>query len=427
MKLKKIVAMLMLFIVVFSLGGCGVTDTIFESTTSSEASTTSETTETIFGDSYTASQSTTWGSEFASSTNTSIPEFFTLDTAFSERDLEQSYDSSQAQYITLVSGQDIEITEEGIYVFTGNVENTMIHVNVEDSEKVQIVLNGVTISNDIQPAIFVETADKVFITTTNTTNTLEVTGSYETYGDTNLDAVIFSKSDLVLNGLGTLNVESLYGNGISSKDDLKITGGNYVIASSEDAIEANDTIRIADGTITINTEKDGIHAENDEDSTLGNIYIAGGEITINAGDDGIQGNGFVQIDGGTIQIPQSVEGIEGTYIQINEGDITVYATDDGINASEKSVYAVMLQVNGGTMDVSVGSGDTDAFDSNGNIEINGGVIKVTANSAFDPNGTATLNGGTVYVNGEQITEIIVEQMGGMGGMGGQMPGGGKRR
>ena len=53
--------------------------------------------------------------------------------------------------------------------------------------------------------------------------------------------------------------------------------------------------------------------------------------------------------------------------------------------------------------MAVGSGDTDAFDANGDIYISGGTIDVTAQSAFDFDGTAELTGGTVTVNGEQIT------------------------
>ncbi|MNC83981.1 hypothetical protein D3C75_1382440 [compost metagenome] len=54
---------------------------------------------------------------------------------------------------------------------------------------------------------------------------MEVTGSYVADGETNLDAVIFSRADMTLNGTGTLEIISNEGNGISSKDDLKITGG----------------------------------------------------------------------------------------------------------------------------------------------------------------------------------------------------------
>jgi hypothetical protein len=96
---------------------------------------------------------------------------------------------------------------------------------------------------------------------------------------------------------------------------------------------------------------------------------------------------------------------------INGGQITLHAKNDGINASPKVNNNMSIEVNGGTINVSMGSGDTDAFDSNINININGGTITVEAGSAFDSDGTAALNGGNVTVNGEKITQITQSQMG----------------
>lgn len=342
-----------------------------------------------------------------------------LDTAemFSDRDLEQSADLSSATQIELVSGKDVTLSAEGVYVLSGEADNVTVTVEAPEDAKVQIVLDGASITNEDAPAIDVKSADKVFVTSTDSQNHLEVTGSYVADGETNLDAVIFSKADLTLNGTGTLDIVSAQGNGISSKDDLKVTGGTYTIQSSADAMEANDSIRVYDGTITIDTGKDGLHSENEDDASLGYIYIQNGTLNITAADDAIRGNSIVQIDGGTIDIKDSEEGIEATTIQINDGQITLYAKNDGINASPKIDSTPVIEVNGGTISVSMGSGDTDAFDANGNITINGGTINVEATSAFDADGTAQLNGGTVTVNGEQITEITVSRGGGGGGRG----------
>jgi hypothetical protein len=121
----------------------------------------------------------------------------------------------------------------------------------------------------------------------------------------------------------------------------------------------------------------------------------------------------VEIDGGTITIESCEEGIEATFIQINGGMINIYANDDGINATTKSdSYEVLIEVNGGIVNVTMASGDTDGFDSNGDIIINGGTINVDASSAFDANGTAELVNGELTVNGEVMTEIVQTQMGG---------------
>ena len=349
---------------------------------------------------------------------------------FTTRDLEQTPDLEDAVYYTLESNKDITITKEGIYVVTGSAENASIIVEVGDEEKVQIVLDNATITNDNRPCIYVKNADKVFVTTKNT-NTLKVSGTFTADNDTNTDAVIFSKDDLVLNGTGTLNITST-DNGITSKDDLKITGGVINIDCESDALEANNTIAIADGditinsiaindgTLTINTKKDGLHAEYDEDDTEGNIYIEGGILTITATDDGIHANSRLQIDGGTITI-NAREGLEGTYIQINDGTLKITATDDGINAaSQSSAYKTpTIEINGGSLTIDMGQGDTDAIDANGNLYINGGTLNITAQSPFDYDGEASYTGGTMIVNGEETTTITNQMMGG-GGMG---PGG----
>ncbi|MBR0529287.1 MAG: carbohydrate-binding domain-containing protein [Ruminococcus sp.] len=350
-----------------------------------------------------------------------------LDTAdmFSERDLEQTADLSEAEYITVSSNDTISITDGGVYVISGSAENCTIRVEADSQEKVQLVLDGVSITNEDFPAIYVVSADKCFITTAEgSENTLSVTGSFTADADTNTDAVIFSKDDIVFNGMGVLNISSAYGNGISGKDDVKFTGGSYNITSALDAVEANDSIRICGGTFDIISGKDGLHSENDEDDSQGYIYIAGGTFSIDAKSDAVQATTIAQIDGGSFDMTAS-EGIEATYVQINDGTINITASDDGINATNKSTaYDVAIEFNGGYTTIVMGQGDTDGVDANGSIIVNGGTIDVTAQmSSFDYDGTAEFNGGTIIVNGEEVSEIPVSMMGGgMGGHGGMMGG-----
>ncbi|WP_461206660.1 carbohydrate-binding domain-containing protein [Clostridium sp. DL1XJH146] len=404
MKMKKLKGLILTMVLIASLAGCSTAQN-----SNSSNSTTNETTEIVSTETSTSADN----SDNNSTTIISSVEGSILDTSelFTSRDLEQTADLTDAVYIQLESGEDVAIAEEGVYVLSGDVTDVTVLVEAADDAKVQIVLDGVNITNEDSPAIYVKEADKVFITSTDSDNYMEVYGDFVEDGDNNLDSVIFSKTDLVLNGTGSLEIVSTKENGITSKDDLKITGGIYTITSSSNAIEANDSIRIYDGDITIVTDNDGIHSENDDDADLGYIYIQNVTLNINAGDDAIHANSIVQIDGGTINIETSSEGIEGTYIQINGGEIYIYATDDGINATSTSNYDVIIEVNDGTINVVVGSGDTDAFDANGDIYINGGTITVEATSSFDADGTAVLNGGDVTVNGETITEIVQTQMG----------------
>ena len=327
---------------------------------------------------------------------------------FTGRDLTQTPDLSGAE--TLEVAGDVHITAEGVYVLTGTASNATIYVEAPDDAKVQLVLDGLSITNDDFPCIYVTGADKVFVTTVSD-STLTVTGAFTADGDTNTDGVIFSRSDLVLNGTATLTIDSSE-NGVVTKDDLKITGGTYNITALSKCLEANDSIRIADGVLNLAAGTDGLHAENGDDETKGYIYICGGTINIDAGDDAVHAYSVLQIDGGAIQI-KSAEGLEATYIQINGGEISIEATDDGINGARKSsAYEPTIEINDGYVTVVMGSGDTDGIDSNGDIIINGGTVDVTGRSTFDYDGTGVINGGTVIVNGEQVDTLPNQFMGG---------------
>ena len=335
---------------------------------------------------------------------------------FTERDLEQVVDTSDATTYKVSDNKDITITKEGVYVIKGSAKNVSIIINAEDSAKVQLVLDDLNITNDSSPCIYVKSADKVFVNLVGD-NSLSVTGTFTSDGDTNTDAVIFSKEDIVINGTGSLDIESS-DNGISSKDDLKITGGDITINCVSDGLEANDSVAIADGSITINSNKDGIHAEYDEDDTVGYVYIKNGTININATDDAIHATTYVRIDNGTINL-NSREGIEGTYITINGGTININASDDGINGGQKSRFmTVGVEINGGDITIDMGQGDTDAIDSNGNLYINGGTLTINAQSPFDCDGEAKYTSGIMIINGEETTTITNQFAGGQGGPGG---------
>lgn len=355
------------------------------------------------------------------------------DEAFTERDLTGAYDKNVTAGITLngnsaesdselvkIDGTSITITGAGTFIISGTLENGSITVDASKDDKVQLVLSGAAISSETFAAIYVKQADKVFITLAEgTENTLANGGSFVMTDDNNVDAVIFSKDNLTLNGTGSLTVVSPAGHGISCKDELVVTGGTYRITASGHGIEANDLIAISDGSFEITAKKDSLHSENDDDATLGNILINGGSFTIVSSDDGIHANTLVEINGGEFTI-KAAEGVEGTYIRINDGEISISASDDGINAARKSsAYTPTVEINGGSITIAMGQGDTDGVDSNGNIIVNGGTVSITGNSSFDYDGTAQLNGGKVIVNGQEMSYIPNQMMGmGAGGFGG---------
>lgn len=201
-----------------------------------------------------------------------------------------------------ISGNIITITKEGTYVLSGALSEGQIVVDA-DSAKVQLVLDNADITCASSAAIYVKNADKTFITLAEgSENILMNTAEYETIDDNNIDAVIFSKDDLTLNGKGTLTINSEYGHGIVSKDDLKLVGGTYNITAENHALSGKDSVRIAEGTYNLTSGKDGIHSENADDHEKGFVYIASGDFTIESTGDGIDASYVVQIDDGDFDI-----------------------------------------------------------------------------------------------------------------------------
>lgn len=345
---------------------------------------------------------------------TYTPLSFEKDGLFSSRDTESKPDLSGAVYVQAKDSEIRTIDSAGTYVLSGSAKDFTVIVDAAPEDKVQIVLDGAVIRNSDFPVIYAKEADKCFVTLFGE-NALSVAGTFRSDGEVNTDAVIFARCDLTLNGLGTLAIGSEYGNGITSKDDLCITGGAYDIVCGNHGIEANDSVAIAGGTFAIEAGKDGIHCASDEQE--GFIYLADGTFRIAAGSDGIQATSYLVADGGEYRISAS-EGLEATYVQINGGSFSIQATDDGVNAAAKSPnYDIVIEINGGELTIAMGPGDTDGLDANGLIAVNGGVIDVSGGSTFDYDRGAVYTGGTIIVNGTTVDAIPEPTMGGDGGRG----------
>lgn len=235
---------------------------------------------------------------------------------FSDRDLETGYDESSAAIVKLngksascdsdavkISGSKITITDEGTYIISGTLQDGMVVVDADKTDKIQIVLSGAEISNSTSAALYVLKADKVFITTAaKSENTLSNGGAYKAIDENNIDSVIYSKEDLTLNGEGSLTINAKAGHGIVSKDSLVLTSGEYSITAENHGLSGKDDVSVAGGSYKIVSGKDGIHAENTEDESLGFVYIKDGTFDIASEGDGISGTAFGQIEDGSFKI-----------------------------------------------------------------------------------------------------------------------------
>ncbi len=373
-------------------------------------------------------------------------ENYTANAYFTDNDQDGDWaDNAYTTHITLngtdgtISGNgayfqdgNLVIANGGWYEITGTLDNGSIIVKADKSSKVWIRLNGVSVTCTDDACIRIDQAEKVFLTLAEgTDNTLTSGDTYseEALAD-NTGGAIYAHDDLTINGTGNLTITAGYKHGIDANDSLVITGGNISITAPQDGIHVND-----------------------------GFSFTSANLTIDAGDDGIHSDTFIYTEGGTILVNSCYEGLEAKTIDIAGGDITIYPTDDGINANggattnggmgggpggggappggdngsqggqsdndeknnttnnttndgeknnttetteEEETY---IRISGGTVTIINTTGnDADGLDSNGSIYIDGGTVLVSlpggsANNAIDygseNNGKAIVTGGTV--------------------------------
>ena len=342
---------------------------------------------------------------------------------FSSRDFEVEYDESKSHLIELhgetatsdsdavkISGSTVTITDEGTYILSGTLKDGEIVVDTGKKDKVQLVLNNVSIHSRSSAPIYIRKSDKVFITLAeDSVNTLSNGGIFSANDENNIDAVIFPKEDLTLNGSGILTITSPAGHCIVSKDELTLTGGTYRIDSAFHGLSGNDNVCIANGEINITSGKDGIHAENDDDPSLGFVYIRSGTFNIASNGDGIASSAWMQIDGGTFYI---VSG--GGSAKTEKMSSGTKGTDTKDNsASTKGIKAVgnLTIIKG---DFTIDAAD-DAFHSNASMNISGGTFQiVTGNDGFHADENLTVSSGTINIAKcyEGLEGLRVEILGG---------------
>lgn len=339
-------------------------------------------------------------------------------TLFSDRDLDPGWDETAAVTVLLsgdtaacssdavtINGGRIIIREAGSYIFSGTLTDGQVIVNAGDTDKVQIVLAGVDMTSAASAAIYSLAADKVFVTLADgTENALANGGSFAAMDDNKIDAVIFSKTDLTLNGTGSLTVTSPAGHGVVSKDELTITGGTYTVTAASHGFAGKDSVAIAGGSFAITSGKDGIHAEHDDDAALGFLYIAGGRFTIDAQGDAISASGALQIDDGSCAL---TTGGGSAGAAMKRGDMMGHFDPKSAAAAEDSASTDTtvsckgikaggaLAVNGGTFTLDTAD---DAVHAGGDVIIAGGMWTIrTGDDGIHSDAAAVIRAGTFSI------------------------------
>ncbi|GII05672.1 carbohydrate-binding domain-containing protein [Planobispora takensis] len=269
------------------------------------------------------------------------------------------------------NGNDAIAAKDGLVVQSGTVTVTRAADDGIRGKDYVVVDGGtvtVTSGGDGIKADNAEDADSGYVSVTGGAVTV-------TAGGDGVDAA----TDLVVTG-GTLEATSGGGSGVTPGEETSVKG-----------LKTGVVTVLEGGTVEVNASDDAVHSD-------GAVRLGGAEITAASGGDGVHAEGALVIDGGTVEVTRSEEGLEGTDIVLNAGDVTVTATDDGLNAAGGSTGETRQQGGGPGGPGGGGGGGESVGDYTATVT--GGTLVVNAGGdGFDSNGTAAISGGTVVVNG----------------------------
>ena len=308
----------------------------------------------------------------ASSVTGPVAELNYSDLEIDEADL--SFDTADAVDVTLadgaseggdgvsIDGDTLTIEAAGTYRIGGTLTSGSLVVDAPDGV-VNLVFDGVDITAADVAAVNVVEADQVVVWladgTTNVLTDTEGSAVDDTIEDAP-NATLFSTADLWIAGDGELSVTANAADALTSKDTLVVAGGDVTVTAADDGLRGKDQLVVTGGTITADVQGDALRSDNESvadepDAAVGVIWIDGGtldltaasdaidaarqvtvlsgDLAIAAGDDGVHSDNVLRISGGTVNVTESIEGIEGAYMYLSGGDVSVVATDDGINVS----------------------------------------------------------------------------------------------
>ena len=229
------------------------------------------------------------------------------------------------------------------------------------------------------------------------------------------------------------------GDGIKSNNEddhalgfVSIDGGSFAIEAADDAVKTATYYVVNDGELSISAGDDAFNSDSDG-------RVAGGVLSVDAGGDAFHTEFFFAMDAGEVDVISCEEGFEGQEVHVNGGTTHITSTDDAINAATgetpeekaaaeaaeaeaaaaaeaageadaaaaaapedpmaKANEECLIRITGGYLALDAGG---DAIDSNGYVEIGGGIVlaegpTATEDATFDYDFGAKITGGTVLM------------------------------
>ena len=304
-------------------------------------------------------------------------------------------------------GNVLTITKGGEYTLSGTVSNGYIYIETDDD--VKIVLNNLSVYNNNGAALYCYKAKNLYIELAEgSENTLSdcvhysFEGKNESETENEPNAALYSKSDVIIYGEGSLTVNGSYGLGIRCNDDLTIKSGNINVSAVTNGIRGSDSVTIEGGNIKVTAEKDGIKSTNDSDKDKGYILISGGNVDITAGEDGIQAETDLSVTGGEITVTTDGEVAQGG----NDGNFGGFfgrrsASDNGnYGLNSDLLYNGADNVTQQELTSSVSEDATSkGIKCGGDMTVSGGKITVdSTDHCVHSAGTLTISGGELTLS-----------------------------
>lgn len=271
----------------------------------------------------------------------------------------------------------LTITAGGDYLLSGTLSDGRICIEAPETEKVKLILNGVSVTSSDGPALIARSADKTVIELAEgSSNIFTDSSEYSlSEADASADSCIYSKCDLKIKGGGTLSVNGNRGHGIHSKDDIEIEEGIITVNSAKDGIKGKDSVEITGGDITVISAGDGINSDS-TDEGKGYISISGGSISVTSGGGASAAQNklesffnFGQQSVSDSEDSVSCKGIKAASdITISEGTFTLNCCDDSVHSGEN------ITVCGGEINIKTGD---DGFHADNTLTLSGGICTVS--------------------------------------------------